>query len=392
MVKRTGALVRIDTSEAASALSKEQKAFNRWTKKIEQQRQLLQRWQTLLPVYQTRLATELAPLEQAFDERRADMARLLDRACESPGLTKTEKSKLPAFICSLLLDVMEGLDDPDLVALYDKHSDVSFEETQRQATEQARAMAEQLFGLDLGEGEPLDTPEALMRRVEEKLQQQQAEDESLREQAPPEPRRKPGAKALARQARLQQEAEQAGRSVREVYRQLASALHPDREPDPVERARKTELMQRVNAAYDAQNLLQLFELQLQIEQIDADHIGRIDDRRLKHYNQVLAQQSAQLQQELDEIQMAVTEPGPFGGMHRIEPERLAESLEFDLMDLKSKIADIEEDLHAFRHPLHLKDWLRGLRVPKAARRAPKAAAVPPAAPAAEPDPLQSSLF
>ena len=38
-------------------------------------------------------------------------------------------------------------------------------------------------------------------------------------------------------------------AIRTVFRQLASALHPDREPDEQERLRKTGLMSEVNAAY-----------------------------------------------------------------------------------------------------------------------------------------------
>ena len=48
-------------------------------------------------------------------------------------------------------------------------------------------------------------------------------------------------------------------SIREVYRKLAGALHPDRESDPQERERKTALMQRVNQAYAKNNLLQLLD-------------------------------------------------------------------------------------------------------------------------------------
>lgn len=37
--------------------------------------------------------------------------------------------------------------------------------------------------------------------------------------------------------------------LRNVFRQLASAVHPDRESDPDERDRKTALMSEANAAY-----------------------------------------------------------------------------------------------------------------------------------------------
>jgi len=69
-------------------------------------------------------------------------------------------------------------------------------------------------------------------------------------------------------AQRDQAAQGGTRAVREVFRKLASELHPDRETDPAEHARKTELMQRVNQTYKAGDLLALLELQLSIEQID----------------------------------------------------------------------------------------------------------------------------
>jgi len=39
-------------------------------------------------------------------------------------------------------------------------------------------------------------------------------------------------------------------AIRTIFRQLASALHPDREPDAQARERKTALMSEVNAAYE----------------------------------------------------------------------------------------------------------------------------------------------
>ena len=64
------------------------------------------------------------------------------------------------------------------------------------------------------------------------------------------------------------------RAVREIFRKLASALHPDRETDPGERARKTALMQRANVAYAANDLLGLLELQFEVDQIDASRWKR----------------------------------------------------------------------------------------------------------------------
>src|SRR5205823_1944963 len=93
-------------------------------------------------------------------------------------------------------------------------------------------------------------------------------------------------------------------SIREDYRKLISALHPDRELDPAERERKNRLMQRANVAYDNRNLLELLELQLEIEQIDQSMINTPSKSRLKHYNQVLTEQYKELRQEISEIEMS----------------------------------------------------------------------------------------
>jgi hypothetical protein len=79
--------------------------------------------------------------------------------------------------------------------------------------------------------------------------------------------------------RRERESVDASQSVRDVYRRLASALHPDREPDAQERERKTVLMQKANEAYAQGNLLVLLELQLAAEQIDRPHVSAVEPRR-----------------------------------------------------------------------------------------------------------------
>jgi len=64
-------------------------------------------------------------------------------------------------------------------------------------------------------------------------------------------------KKPAAHAQAQSEQMDARTAIRTVFRQLASALHPDREPDAQERERKTALMSEVNAAYDKNDLAQL---------------------------------------------------------------------------------------------------------------------------------------
>lgn len=104
-------------------------------------------------------------------------------------------------------------------------------------------------------------------------------------------------RAAERKART---AHEASRSVREIYRRLASALHPDREVDAVERERKTRLMQRANQAYESDDLLELLALQIEIEQIEVDALASVPEERLRHYNEVLREQLRALQVQTQE--------------------------------------------------------------------------------------------
>ena len=107
-----------------------------------------------------------------------------------------------------------------------------------------------------------------------------------------------GRRAAAAAARKEQAQREASQSVRDVFRRLASALHPDRETDPGERERKTMLMQRANEAYARDDLLALLNLQLELDHIDADHLAGLSKERIASYNHVLRDQVRALEQEI----------------------------------------------------------------------------------------------
>jgi uncharacterized protein (DUF2164 family) len=143
--------------------------------------------------------------------------------------------------------------------------------------------------------------------------------------------------------------------VREVYRKLASALHPDRETEVAERNRKTQLMQRVNQAYERNDLLALLGLQIEIEQIDAEHLAQVSDARLGHYNRVLKEQLAQLRAE---IAMCIA---PFQAMLDLPPwsakptpALVEQYLEADMTAVRAMLDELRQDLVAFKDPARLR--------------------------------------
>ena len=177
-------------------------------------------------------------------------------------------------------------------------------------------------------------------------------------------KRKKTAKQQAKEDQMEAEAAHLKKSIQEVYRKLATALHPDREPDPAERERKTALMQKVNVAYGNKDLLQLLELQLQVEQIDQTQINNIAEDRLKHYNKILKQQLEQLEQEVQGIEAAWKMRLNMPPFAPVSPKGLMDRLQDDIRQIKREIANIKQDLHTFQDVQHLKTWLKTYKIPR----------------------------
>src|SRR5450830_1514707 len=169
-------------------------------------------------------------------------------------------------------------------------------------------------------------------------------------------------KKLAREARQEKEAQHVSQSIRAVFRQLASALHPDREQDPAERDRKTTLMQRVNVAYDKRDLLKLLELQLEVEQIDQSMINAISADRLKHYNKILTEQSVELQQEIEDMERDFRASFGFSPDASLSPAQVMHSLQAHIKHIQRDITMLKQDLAALRDISNLKRWLKSYRI------------------------------
>jgi hypothetical protein len=356
------ALVRVPAAADGSTPTKAQRVFNRLIQKIESQRLDLATWQDFLPQFQRRITAEIEPLEQRCARARFALARLFDTAHDRMETTRREQAKLATLVLDACDELLRGGDEenPDLIALHDKYSRASHAERRAEESRFLLDMAETAFGVDLGEG--LESPEAVRAALLRKVQDEKAAQElaAAAAGASTATRRK-SAKAQAREARSTAQAQAASLSVREIYRKLASALHPDRETDAGERARKTDLMQQVNQAYAKADLLRLLELQIQAEQIDRAALGAIGEQRLTHYNQVLAEQSAQLEHEIDSLTLPYQhQTGAFGGT--LKPETLSRTLDGDVAALQHEARRIEHELKRLADRAVLKAWLRSVKV------------------------------
>ena len=359
--------VRIPQTPSAAPLSAQQKKFNRHIERINEERALLSAWQEAIAAYRERHAREVVPLRGSHIALLVELVQHLDAASDDKKLSKAARRTLSEGITDRVADLIDAVPDEatraGLKDIYNRHSggdyDAEEAEDNEVAKEMAQAMVRDLFGVDLDlQGKDTESPEDLLRRIEEQMQAQRAQAEQQREAHQAKRRAKPN----ARERKAQEEAAQATQSVREIYRKLASSLHPDRETDPAERERKTALMQRVNQAYANNKLLDLLQLQLEIEQIDPEHIAGLSEERLKHYNRVLAEQLKELQQEVNEVEGHFMMEFGLDPYQRLKPAGLMRELRVDLQVLERENLRLNRELNWLRaDPAAIKDWIKAER-------------------------------
>jgi hypothetical protein len=364
MLTPTATIVRIEEGKRQARLSPAQKKFNATIRKIDRQKQLLAVWQETLPRYQRLVAEQFTPLRETYGEHQAEMAHLLDRHHGHKAFSRPQKKKIAHLIREICNDLIGTLGREDLKPLYDKHSETDFDTRDEGASAMASDLMKSMLEAELGmeiddEAIDVNSPEKLAAYVQEKLEERERQAEERRR------RRRKTTKQLEKEARQQEEEARLGKSIQAIYRQLVTALHPDREQDPVEQARKTELMKRVTVAYDRKDLLQLLELQLAVEQIDQNNLNAIAEDRLKYFNRILQNQLVQLEQEVAEIEFMIRQQAGLAAYDRLSPQRLIQLVHEDIERLQEQITSIRHDLVALQEARNLKAWLKDYRIPAA---------------------------
>ncbi len=357
--------IQIHETDVQDTLSPAQKRFNRLIRQIDNKKKTLAQWYETLDRCHQEAAICLKPLQDELAALQERMVRLLDAQLRNHKFTQTQQEKLRFLICELCTELIEVHGRDEFVSLYDKHSDTGFDEQAGHANElviDILRLALEEHGIDADEfiDEPTDDPQRFAEQIREKLLQQEELHKSRRTQ------RKKTARQRAKEQRERDEASKISKSIQSVYRQLAALLHPDREQDPEERARKTELMQKANIAYRNKDLIKLLELQLSAEQIDQSKLNTLDEERLSHFNKVLQKQHQELRDELRELEMQTRVQLNVSPYEKLTPKKIAASLKHDIQSLRYKLIMIQRDLTRFQNIGQLKKWLNRYRIPEPA--------------------------
>lgn len=333
-------------------LSPAQRKYNALLEKIDKQKAALEQWQQAHHSCQQQVAGKYEPLRNHLTQEQLKLLLVLDDALHRHKFTKNQRQQLTDIILHLCEQLIDETDDEAFIALYQRYQpeaepDVSPEE-QAEMDTALRAAFEDTFGFSLDEAIDINDAEAIAQALFE--QQQTHQQQTQR------PRKKT-AKQQAKEAQEKAEAEAAQQSIQSVYRQLVKALHPDRESDTDERARKTQLMQAVTVAYEEKNLIKLLELQLQETQI-SQQLHQLGDDKINAFIKLLENQWQQLKTETQQIEINYKQMLGLSPWEKLTPKKLHSVLRSDIAQLEQKIKDIQQDRRLFEGNIQaLKAWL-----------------------------------
>lgn len=359
MNKPSQQTVSITPALSETLLSPAQKKFNELIGKIETRRARLLEWETTNSEFQQKYVEQMLPLEQELRDVDLKTVHCLHEIWPQKGLTKGERLTLSEIIADMAYSLLQQSDDTELKLIYNQHSGSDFDDDVRAELGDMKEMLEEMLDVDLGEEMDSAPPEEIMEKMAAMLDEKEREHMAA-EQAREERRasRKKSAQQLATEAKLDKERNELSQSIREVYRKLASALHPDREPDPTERERKTALMQQINQAYEKNDLLKLLELQLTLEHIDQNAINGIGDERLKHYNKILKEQLGELEREILHVEHQFRHSFGLSPRARVSPSTIVRNLNKDLGLMRQECKYRRIALASFGDLKEVKAWLK----------------------------------
>ncbi|UTV58795.1 molecular chaperone DnaJ [Burkholderia arboris] len=362
MTAHRGAAVVIAPGHETASLSKAQNTFNTLVKQIEKRRERLGAWDAVMPAFQTKFVDGLLPLEQASTALRIRLLNLLDDAFLQKGLSKAEQRTLSGLIAGMARDLLDVSDDAALKIIYNRHAASGDDDPAAADRAPTKQKPEPTPAAEPADDLDALSPDELAERMQAELDEQFERDMAAHEAREAQrAKRKKAPRQSAAAAQREAEQAESSKSIREVYRKLASALHPDRETDPQEQERKTVLMQRVNHAYAKGNLLQLLELQLEIEQIDRRAIDGLSEARLTRYNGILEEQLRELDQEIQHVETGFRRTYGIASTVKVAPDTVMRMLTRDIAGMQRSNHDLTVALREFDDPEKVRDWLKDMK-------------------------------
>lgn len=341
-----------------ASLSSAARAFNLQLARIDKLKSQLRELEALGQAHRSALHQTVTPLQKRHAQRMREMALWLDERLAGKALSALQRETARQILCALARTLAQD-GDSAMAELHDRHSPRSLTQLAQDRADAVRAQLEAALGEPLDAAHEGASADELLRAGMERLRQSVDEEQERRREAARarKARKKPGAVRSKAQAQM----EDAETTLRALFRQLASALHPDREPDARERLRKTALMSEANAAYGRKDLVALMQIQQRAALADPDAASRMTDDKLAALTLLLKQQVADLERERagrnDQLAGEFDLPRGYG----VTPKTLQMVLHEQVFELEEALSLMERDLLEVKNDAGLKRWLTAQR-------------------------------
>ncbi len=263
--------------------------------RITRLKQQIAELDTLAPAHRVAVHQRVHPLQVAHRQQLREMVLLIDERLRGKTLAAPQRQAAVRILCGMAATLARA-GDTEMAALHDRHSPSTLAALARVRSQAMRADIEAALGAHLEDLPPDASAEQILASGMARLREQQAQTADAK-RARAERRQAKNARSSPAQTPAQVRQHNATGLLRGLFRQLASALHPDRETDAAARQRKTALMGEANAAYARKDLLALLQLQQQAGLSDALALGALADEQLAAMTLLLKQQVADLERE-----------------------------------------------------------------------------------------------
>ncbi|MDP1686568.1 hypothetical protein [Hydrogenophaga sp.] len=359
MTKISAAASLLVLPPSAQPLSAAARAYNLQLTRIDKLKSQLAELDTLGQLHRQELHGAIDPLRRQLAQGQRELALALDGFLQGKDLSRGQCDTARAVLCQIARHLVEagGPGSEAMRELHDRHSPRTLTQIKQDAADALRARLESVLGEPLDdEGQDLSAEQLLRAGMASLRRAQEEEQDKKREAAQAKrERKKPGA------ALRQTEQHDADTLLRRLFRQLASALHPDRETDPQARLKKTALMSEANAAYEKRDLVTLLQIQSRAELADPEAVHKLSDERLASLTLLLKAQVAELERERAGRQSALADEFDLPEGLSPNPNTLLQNRIDQAQGLEAAIADIEHDLEQVSNGVRVKRWLNAQR-------------------------------
>lgn len=282
-------------------LSKKQQAFNRLTQRIESLKQDIREDSSKLDILMELYGDEIAPQYPRIAESRIKLAKVLARATERISFSSRHYNAIGEAIVSLCEEAFGDIDiNAELEEFYDRWAEDScrakFNQQLHRAKEMFADMMRDRYDVYIDVEDIEDSTEGFAQFKQRMKVQIEQERQHFWQECHQRSKRQ-RQKEMAKKA----EEELKQYSIRTIYIALAKVVHPDGEMDDVARIEKEEMMKRVIAAYEQQDMQTLLALEMEWIYKITENLQQLTDEKLQVYLDVLKQQADDLEKEKVEL-------------------------------------------------------------------------------------------